>query len=69
MQLSHFLAENGTPAAELNAEAVVTYGPAAGGGFEFNGTVAGGYRLNITNQGIYIRYPNGNLAVELGVLQ
>ncbi|HDS1550677.1 TPA: phage tail protein [Stenotrophomonas maltophilia] len=42
---------------------------AAGGGFEFNGSVAGGYRLNITNQGIYIRYPNGNLAVELGVLQ
>ncbi|MHC1658201.1 host specificity protein J [Stenotrophomonas riyadhensis] len=41
----------------------------AGGGFEFNGSVAGGYRLNITNQGIYIRYPNGNLAVELGVLQ
>jgi osmotically inducible protein OsmC len=34
MQLSHFLAENGTPAEELNAEAVVTYGPAAGGGFE-----------------------------------
>ncbi len=34
MQLSHFLAENGTPASELNAEAVVTYGPAAGGGFE-----------------------------------
>ncbi|MCO5064379.1 MAG: OsmC family protein [Rhizobiaceae bacterium] len=34
MQLSHFLAENGTPAAELNATAVVTYGPAAGGGFE-----------------------------------
>ncbi len=34
MQLSHFLAENGTPATELNAEAVVTYGPAAGGGFE-----------------------------------
>lgn len=42
---------------------------AAGGGFQFNGMVAGGYRLNITNQGIYIRYPNGNLAVELGVLQ
>ncbi|WP_445390959.1 host specificity protein J [Stenotrophomonas pavanii] len=42
---------------------------AAGGGFEFNGSVAGGYRLNITNQGIYIRYPNGNLAIELGVLQ
>lgn len=34
MQLSHFLAENGTPASELNAEAVVTYGPATGGGFE-----------------------------------
>ena len=34
MQLSHFLAENGTPADELDAKAVVTYGPAAGGGFE-----------------------------------
>jgi osmotically inducible protein OsmC len=34
MQLSHFLAENGTPADELNAKAVVTYGAAAGGGFE-----------------------------------
>jgi osmotically inducible protein OsmC len=34
MQLSHFLAENGTPAEELNAEAIVTSGPAAGGGFE-----------------------------------
>ena len=34
MQLSHYLAENGTPADELNAEAVVAYGPAAGGGFE-----------------------------------
>lgn len=34
MQLSHFLAENGTPADELNATAVVTYSPAAGGGFE-----------------------------------
>ncbi|HIE0125325.1 TPA: phage tail tip fiber protein [Stenotrophomonas maltophilia] len=42
---------------------------AAGGSFEFNGAVAGGCRLNITNHGIYIRYPNGNLAVELGVLQ
>ncbi|WP_353089219.1 host specificity protein J [Stenotrophomonas sepilia] len=41
---------------------------AAGGGFEFNGMVAGGYRLNITNQGVYIYYPNGNPAVELGVL-
>jgi osmotically inducible protein OsmC len=34
MQLSHFLAENGTPAQELDAKAVVTYGPAADGGFE-----------------------------------
>ncbi|HEY4192637.1 MAG TPA: OsmC family protein [Mesorhizobium sp.] len=34
MQLSHMLAENGTVATELNVEAVVTYGPAAGGGFE-----------------------------------
>lgn len=33
MQLSHFLAENGTPAEKLDAKAVVTYGPAAGGGF------------------------------------
>lgn len=41
---------------------------AAGGGFEFNGSVAGGYRLNITNQGVYIYYPNGNPAIELGVL-
>lgn len=41
---------------------------AAGGGFEFNGTVAGGYRLNITNQGVYVYYPNGVPAVELGVL-
>ena len=34
MQLSHLLAENGTPAEKLDARAVVTYGPAAGGGFE-----------------------------------
>ena len=34
MQLSHLLAENGTPAGKLDARAVVTYGPAAGGGFE-----------------------------------
>jgi osmotically inducible protein OsmC len=30
MQLSHFLAENGTPAAELNATAVVTLIPGTG---------------------------------------
>jgi len=30
--------------------------------------VAGGYRLNITNQGVYVYYPNGVPAVELGVL-
>lgn len=34
MQLSHLLAENGTPTEKLDAKAVVTYGPAAGGGFE-----------------------------------
>ncbi|MDQ0997378.1 osmotically inducible protein OsmC [Phyllobacterium ifriqiyense] len=34
MQLSHFLAENGTPAANLDAKAVVSISPAAGGGFE-----------------------------------
>ncbi|MEF2074074.1 OsmC family protein [Consotaella aegiceratis] len=33
MQLSHFLAENGTPADELDATAVVTVTPADGGGF------------------------------------
>ena len=33
MQLSHFLAENGTPADKLDAKAVVTLSP-AGGGFE-----------------------------------
>ena len=31
MQLSHFLAENGTPATELNARAVVSVDPADGG--------------------------------------
>ena len=31
MQLSHFLAENGTPAATLTAKAVVTVDPADGG--------------------------------------
>jgi osmotically inducible protein OsmC len=34
MQLSHFLAENGTPAEKLDATATVHYGPADGGGFE-----------------------------------
>jgi osmotically inducible protein OsmC len=34
MQLSHFLAENGTPADSLEATAEVHYGPAQGGGFE-----------------------------------
>lgn len=34
MQLSHFLAENGTPADKLDAVATVHYGPAADGGFE-----------------------------------
>ncbi|MCV0394454.1 MAG: OsmC family protein [Rhizobiaceae bacterium] len=34
MQLSHLLAENGTPATTLDARATVHYGPAEGGGFE-----------------------------------
>ena len=34
MQLSHFLAENGTPAENIKTKATVTYGPASGGGFE-----------------------------------
>lgn len=34
MQLSAFLAENGTPADALEATAEVVYGPASGGGFE-----------------------------------
>lgn len=34
MALSHMLAENGTPPEKLETKAVVTYGPAAGGGFE-----------------------------------
>jgi lipoyl-dependent peroxiredoxin len=34
MQLSHFLAENGTPADKLDAKAVVNVQEAAGGGFE-----------------------------------
>ena len=33
MQLSHFLAENGTPAEKLDATATIHYGPAEGGGF------------------------------------
>jgi len=34
MALSHMLSENGTPPEKLDVKAVVTYGPAAGGGFE-----------------------------------
>jgi lipoyl-dependent peroxiredoxin len=36
MQLSHILAENGTPAEKLDARATVTVGPASGGGFEIS---------------------------------
>lgn len=36
MQLSHMLAENGTPADELDAKAVIDYGEAPGGGFQIN---------------------------------
>jgi osmotically inducible protein OsmC len=38
MQLSHFLAENGTPAERLEAKAVVTVQEASGGGFEITGS-------------------------------
>lgn len=38
MQLSHFLAEHGTPADKLEAKAVVTLQEAAGGGFEITGS-------------------------------
>ena len=48
MALSHMLSENGTPPEKLDVKAVVTYGPAAGGGFEItesaltlNGSVPG----------------------------
>jgi len=34
MALSHMLSENGTPPEKLDVQAVITYGPAAGGGFE-----------------------------------
>lgn len=34
MALSHMLSENGTPPEKLEAKAEITYGPAAGGGFE-----------------------------------
>ena len=38
MQLSHFLAEHGTPAEKLEAKAVVTVQEASGGGFEITGS-------------------------------
>lgn len=36
MQLSHLLAENGTPAETLDVTATIDYGPAEGGGFQIN---------------------------------
>lgn len=36
MQLSHFLAENGTPAEKLDAKAVVSIEEAPGGGFQIS---------------------------------
>lgn len=36
MQLSHMLAENGTPADKLEATSVIDYGEAPGGGFQIN---------------------------------
>lgn len=38
-----------------------------GGALEFNGTVAGGGRLTINNQLVQVFYPNGNLALRLGI--
>ena len=39
MQLSHLLAENGTPAEALDVSARVEFGPAAGGGFAITASV------------------------------
>jgi lipoyl-dependent peroxiredoxin len=38
MQLSHFLAENGTPASSLDAKAIVTVDPDPAGGFTIKGS-------------------------------
>ena len=38
MQLSHFLAENGTPATKLDAKATVTVDPDPAGGFTIKGS-------------------------------
>ena len=38
MQLSHFLAENGTPASSLDAKATVTVDPDPAGGFTIKGS-------------------------------
>ena len=38
-----------------------------GGALEFNGTVSGGGRLTINNQLVQVFYPNGNLALRLGI--
>ncbi|HDS1579979.1 TPA: hypothetical protein QEL15_002061 [Stenotrophomonas maltophilia] len=40
----------------------------ASGAFSFNGTIAGGYRTRVGNSGVFVYYPNGVAAVELGVL-
>lgn len=37
------------------------------GTFEINGTVAGLGRLTFNNQRLRIFYPNGNLAIDLGI--
>ncbi|MDQ6434035.1 OsmC family protein [Mesorhizobium sp. LHD-90] len=41
MQLSHFLAENGTPAEKLDAKAVVTLVPGTGSAITLTGSVPG----------------------------
>lgn len=40
----------------------------ASGAFTFNGSVPGGFRTRVGNEGVFVYYPNGVAAVELGVL-
>lgn len=41
----------------------------ANGAYSFNGTIPGGFRTRVGNQGLFVYYPNGVAAVEVGVLQ
>ncbi|WP_457319373.1 host specificity protein J [Stenotrophomonas sp. P5_B8] len=38
------------------------------GAMEINGMTPDGYRVRMVNTGLYLYYPNGNLAIELGAL-